>query len=66
LHVLHFHDQRDGDRDDVQGTSVSRSSLVRAGNAQIDTSPRTRNFDGSHSHIAMRKSDDLDARSQVS
>ena len=66
VHVLRSHNQRDGDRGVVQGTSVSRSSLARAGNAQIDTSLRTRSFDESQSHVAMIRSDDLDARSQVS
>lgn len=66
VHVLRSHNQRDGDRGVVQGTSVSRSSLARVGNAQIDTSPRTRSFDESHSHVAMRKSDYLGGRSQVS
>jgi hypothetical protein len=65
VHALRSHDQRDSDHGDVQGTSVSRSSLARAGNAQTDTSPPTRSSDVSHSHIAKRKSDGLGSRSQV-
>lgn len=63
VHVLRSHYQRDGG--DVQGTSASRSSLARAENAQTGMSLRTRSFVGSHSHIAMRKSGDLDSRSQM-